>query len=61
MITVVPIGEVEKSALETLRQPLTEVSGQRTWAGDGIELLSSHGVEVVVDVRLPKYMLFRGY
>jgi len=61
MITVVPIGEVEKSALETLRQPLTEVFGQRAWVGDGIELLSSHGVEVVVDVRLHKYMLIRGY
>jgi len=38
MITLVPIGEVEKSALETLRQPLTEAFGQRTWVGDGIEL-----------------------
>jgi archaemetzincin len=38
MITLVPIGEVEKSALETLRQPLTKAFGQRTWVGDGIKL-----------------------
>jgi archaemetzincin len=38
MIRLVPIGEVEKSALETLRQALTEAFGQRTWLGDGIGL-----------------------
>ncbi len=38
MIRLVPVGEVEKSALETLRQPLTEAFGQKTWVGDGIEL-----------------------
>jgi archaemetzincin len=38
MITLVPIGEVESSALETLKQPLTRAFGQRTWVGDGIKL-----------------------
>ena len=38
MITLVPIGEVEKSALESLSQPLTEAFGQRTWVGGGIKL-----------------------
>jgi len=38
MITLVPIGEVEKSALETLRQPLMEAFSQRTWLGDDVEL-----------------------
>jgi len=38
MIKLVPIGEVEKSTLETLRQPLTEAFGQRAWLGDRIDL-----------------------
>ena len=38
MIMLVPIGEMEKSTLETLRQPLTEAFGQRTRVGDGIAL-----------------------
>jgi archaemetzincin len=38
MMRLVPIGEVENSSLETLRQPLTEAFGQRTWVGDGIGL-----------------------
>ena len=38
MIMLVPIGEIEKSTLEALRQPLTEVFGQRTRVGDGIAL-----------------------
>ncbi len=38
MITLVPIGEVERSTLETLRQPLTEAFGQRISVGDSIEL-----------------------
>jgi len=38
MIKLVPIGEVEKSALETLRRPLTEAFGQRTRVEDGITL-----------------------
>jgi len=38
MITLVPVGEVEKSALETLRQPLTKAFGQRTGVEDGIKL-----------------------
>ncbi len=38
MITLVPIGGVNKSSLETLGKSLTEAFGQRTWVGDGIEL-----------------------
>jgi len=38
MITLVPIGEVNKSTLETLGQHLTEAFGQRTLVGDGLEL-----------------------
>lgn len=38
MITLVPIGEVKKSALESLGQLLTEAFGQRTRVGDGVEL-----------------------
>jgi archaemetzincin len=38
MITLVPIGEVERSALETLRQSLTEAFGQRAQVEDGIPL-----------------------
>lgn len=38
MITLVPVGEVKKSALETLRRPLAEAFGQRTLIVDGIEL-----------------------
>ncbi len=38
MITLVPIGKVEESALETLSKSLTEAFGQRTWVGDDIEL-----------------------
>jgi hypothetical protein len=39
MITLVPIGEVKASALETLGKSLTEVSGQRT--RDGLEHCSN--------------------
>jgi len=38
MITLFPIGEVEKSALETLGKPLTEAFGQKIGVGDGIKL-----------------------
>ncbi len=38
MITMVPIGEVDKSILETLGQPLTEAFGQRSHVEDGIKL-----------------------
>ena len=38
MITLVPIGEVEKSVLENLRRPLAEAFGQRTQVEEGITL-----------------------
>jgi len=38
MITLVPIGEVEKSTLENLRLSLAEAFGQRTQVGNGIKL-----------------------
>jgi archaemetzincin len=38
MITLVPIGEMEKSVLKTLGQPLTEAFGQKTRVGDSIKL-----------------------
>jgi archaemetzincin len=38
MITLVSIGGVDKSTLETLGQSLTEAFGQETWIGDGIKL-----------------------
>lgn len=38
MITLVPIGEVEKRVLENLRRPLAEVFGQRTQVEEGITL-----------------------
>jgi archaemetzincin len=40
MITLVLIWEVDKSALETLKQSLTEAFGQKTWVGDDIKLTS---------------------
>ena len=41
MITLVLIGEVEKSVLETVRLALTEAFGQRTWVIEGIMLTQS--------------------
>jgi archaemetzincin len=41
MIVLVPIGEVEKGILESLRRPLTEAFGQRTIVGNGIKLVES--------------------
>jgi len=38
MITLIPIGEIEESALEALKQPLAEVFGQQTQIGSGLEL-----------------------
>ena len=38
MITLVPIGGVDKSVLETLGKSLTEAFNQKTWVGDGIKL-----------------------
>jgi archaemetzincin len=38
MITLVPIGVVDKRYLETLGKSLTEVFGQKTRVGDGIKL-----------------------
>jgi len=38
MIVLIPIGEVEEATLEALRQPLTEVFGQRTRIGNKLEL-----------------------
>ena len=38
MITLVPIGVVDKRDLETLGKSLTEVFGQKTRVGDGIKL-----------------------
>ena len=38
MIVLIPIGEVEGATLEALRQPLTEVFGQRTRIGNKLEL-----------------------
>ncbi len=38
MITLVPIGGVDKSSLETLGKSLTEAFDQRIWVGDGIKL-----------------------
>jgi len=43
MITLVPIGETERSALETIRQSLTEAFGQRALVEDGKEAVHELG------------------
>ena len=39
MIVLISMGEVEEATLETLRQPFTEVFGQRTQIGTRLQLL----------------------
>ena len=38
MILLIPVGEVEEATLEALRQPLTEVFGQKTRIGNRLQL-----------------------